>query len=378
MKELKLLQILPSLDSGGVEQGTVDVANYLASKGIQSFIASNGGRMFQLLDRHKVKHYSLPIHSKNIFEIIKNIKKIKKFIIDNDINVVHVRSRLPAWIIYLIPRKNFKTISTFHNIYGHQNYFKKKYNKAMGMVDKVIAISDFVKESINKIYQIKKNKIQVINRGVDTNFFDPNYNNEETYLNFLKEYNIAETKQIIVFPGRMTKWKGQIEFLKVIEILYERNNSIICYFVGDDKNEKYSKKLISAITDQKLEYCCKILGHLNKQNLRFLYKSANVIVSAPIEPEGFGRTISEGLSMSKIVLAYNYGGAYDQLKELDDFYKIEPFQTEQMVERIEKVFNFSSSVKSKMGKIARNHVVNNFSKDLMLKKYFASYMKIIK
>ena len=163
MKDLKLLQIVPSLESGGVEQGTVDVANYLASKRLNSFIISNGGKMLMQLDKKYVHHINLPLYSINIFTMFNKAKKIQNIIKNNNINLVHVRSRGPAWIVKFILNKKFKTVSTFHNVYGHQNFVKRYYNKALCKVDNIVAISEYVKSSIIDIYKINEITNYIIN-----------------------------------------------------------------------------------------------------------------------------------------------------------------------------------------------------------------------
>ena len=214
MKNFNLLQIIPSLDSGGAEQGTVDLANFIGEKNLGSFIVSNGGNMLRLLNRRKTSHFKLPVHSKNIFFVPLIANKLKKIISDKDINIVHVRSRFPAWHLQFIRNKKFRTVSTFHNVYRSQNLFKKIYNKVLSRVDYIVAISDFVKLKIINTYKINENKITVINRGVDIKFFNPKIDNEDNFINFFNKYNLSSEKKIILYPGRLTKWKGQINFLK--------------------------------------------------------------------------------------------------------------------------------------------------------------------
>ena len=376
MKELKLLQLIPSLKSGGVEQGTIDVANYIGSKGHKSLIVSNGGKMETLINRKNVKHIYLPVHTKNIIKIIQNSFKLKKIINDHQINIVHVRSRAPAWSLNFIRKKNFITVSTFHNIYGHNNFLKKFYNKGLSKADKIIAISNYVKQSIIDIYNIKSSKITVINRGVDTDFFKPTIENKDNYINFLSRFNITSEKKIILFPGRLTSWKGQIKFLDVIDKLKEKN--FVCYFVGDDKNKSYSKKLIIEIKKKKLDSTCRILGNLTRDELKLMYHTSDLIISAPNKPEGFGRTIAESLSMKKIVLGFSFGGVKDQFEKLDEFFSVTPLNYKEMEQKIAESLNFSQNKINKIVVNSRNHVINNYSKSLMLQKYYKFYNQVLK
>ena len=371
MKDLRLLQIVPSLESGGVEQGTIDVANFIADNGYNSFITSNGGRMLALINKKNIKHINLPVHSKNPLIMFKNIKQIENIIKMNHINLVHVRSRAPAWSLFYASKYGCKTVSTFHNVYSSENFLKKNYNIALGQVDYIVAISEFVKLTIIDTYKINEKKITVINRGIDTNFLNPEINDEDKFAEFILKFNIPSNKKIILFPGRLTQWKGQIKFLNIIESY--KDEQIIFYFIGDDKNISYYSKLINEINKRNLARNCKILGHLSKQNLKMIYKCADVIISAPLKPEGFCRTISESLAMKKIILSYNFGGAKDQLSGLDEIYKVTPHDHVEMKNKIDQVLKLSNEHQNNLGFISRRHVVDNFSKDRMLDNYLQFY-----
>ena len=375
MKNFNLLQIIPSLNSGGVEQGTIDVANFIGEKDLGSFIISNGGNMTTLLNRRKTTHFKLPIHSKNIFSMPFIVNKLNRIILDKHINIVHVRSRFPAWHLQFIRNKKFKTVSTFHNVYRSQNLFKKIYNKGLSKVDHIVAISDFVKSKITDTYNINENKVTVINRGVDIKFFDPMINDENYFINFLKKYHLSNEKKIILYPGRLTKWKGQIKFLKIMESY--KNNQIICYFAGDNKNKSYTSKLTNEINKRDLQQHCKIIGPLTKDDLKMMYKCADIVISAPLQPEGFGRTVSESLAMKKIILCYDYGGAKDQLNGLDKIYKVSPNDQIEMKNKIDKIIKLSKSYKDNLGSISRRHVIKNFSKEKMLEEYLNFYQNTV-
>ena len=375
MKNFNLLQIIPALESGGVEIGTIDLANFLAEKGIGSFVASKGGMMERYLNYKKTKHFHLPVHSKNFLKMPFVAKKLNKIVADYNINIVHVRSRAPAWLLQFMLKKNFKSISTFHNVYNSNNYFKKKYNLGLTKVDHIIAISDYVKFSIIKRYEIDERKITVINRGTDTNFLNPELINENEFHNFILKNNIPTDKKIILFPGRLTSWKGQLDFLKIIESY--KDDKMIFYFVGDDKNISYTTKFIKEIKKKNIDHKCKVLGNLTKENLKMIYQCADIVISAPLIPEGFGRTISESLAMKKIILSYNYGGAKNQLDNLDDIYKVTPNDQQEMKNKIDKVLKLSNEKKVNLGNASRQHVIDNFSTEKMLNKYLNFYRTII-
>ena len=221
MSSFNLVQIVPSLNSGGVERGTVDVANFLAEKKIKNFIITSGGNMIKELNDNFVHVHQLPVSSKNFFLYPSIGRKINKFIQANNINLVHVRSRGPAWIINLMSKNNVKTISTFHNVYGGNSLIKKIYNKGLSKMDHLIAISDYVKETVIQKYNITNKNISVINRGIDTEYFNKPINNDAKE-DFICKHQIDKSKKIILFPARLTRWKGQLEFVDVIKKLPQK------------------------------------------------------------------------------------------------------------------------------------------------------------
>jgi len=375
MKKINLMQILPSLDSGGVEQGTLDLANYIASLETENFILSNGGRMLSYLNKKYVKHYDMPVHSKNFLKMPFLAKKINKIIKDRNINILHIRSRAPAWLLPYINKKNLRTVSTFHNVYGHENFIKKFYNKALSKTDYIVAISNYVREEIIKNYQINPNKIKVINRGVDLDFYDGKPLDEKKLMNFLNQNYISPNYKTILYPGRLTEWKGQIQFLNIIEKL--KDKPYIFYFVGDNKNSNYTKNLIQQIKIKNLDNNCKIMGHFDKENLKMMYYCSDLVISMPLKPEGFGRIISESIAMNKIIIANNIGGAKNQLENLDDIYKIDTNESDKIVDKINFILETPLENFEKLKFQSREYIVNNFSKKQMLENYFNLYMDII-
>lgn len=374
MKKFNLMQILPSLRSGGVEQGTLDVANYLSSLDTQNYICSNGGNMLSNLNKKYTRHFELPVHSKNFLMMPFIAKKINRIVKDMDINILHFRSRAPSWLLPYINKYNLKTVSTFHNVYGNQNILKKIYNRQLGKVDKIVAISNYVKGEIIYNYNLNEKKITVINRGIDTDYFDNDLIDTKNLSTFIKKFDIKINKKIILYPGRLSGWKGQIEFLEVIE--YFKDQPIIFYFVGDDKNQSYLASLKKKINDKNLNVNCKILGHLDREHLKLMYSCCNLVISAPLKPEGFGRTISETLSMKKMILAYNIGGVQDQLKLLDKIYKVKNQDTNEMISKIKIALELNDNNILNLGNIARKHVMDNFSKNNMLKSYLNFYKEL--
>ena len=373
MSSFNLVQIVPSLESGGVERGVIDLANFLSQKKLSNHIISNGGSMLKNIDAKFTSHYNLPVNSKNFFMYPFIAKRISKYVSNNNINIVHIRSRGPAWISSFLSTNDIKTVSTFHNIYGGESFLKKFYNKKMAKVDYIIAISDYVKKEISNKYNIHSDRIIVINRGIDTDFFNDDINASDKK-KFLNKYNIPNSQKIFLYPGRITEWKGQYQFISEIEKINMKERVII--FAGDTSNISHTNLLKREIKNKNLTDKCKILGSLNDQDLKIAYSLSDLVLSLPIRPEGFGRTISETISMKKIVIAKNIGGVFDQLKDLDKIYKIEDRDMGQLSEKIEQIMQLKEDFKENLVKKGRDHVRNNFSLHNMVSNYFNFYEKI--
>jgi glycosyltransferase involved in cell wall biosynthesis len=349
------------------------VANFLAEKKIQNFIITTGGKMITELDGNFTHVHKLPVASKNFFAYPFIGRKINKFIKANNIDIVHVRSRGPAWMINLMAKNNIKTIATFHNVYGGNSYLKKMYNKGLSKMDHLVAISDYVKETIVNKYNLQPNNISVINRGVDTEYFNQPID-VGIKDNILKTHQIDTAKKIILFPARITSWKGQLEFIDVITKMDTQN--IIVLFAGDTKNESYTNLVRDKIEQNNLAGVCKILGSVNQNEMRSLYQIADLSVSFPLRAEGFGRTVSESLYSQTPVLAFDYGGVKNQLENLNEIYKVKPQDYQALPAKIEKLLSLSEVEKKEALEGVQLVIESNFSKINMVNKYLKLYESI--
>ena len=370
MSSFNVVQILPSLDSGGVERGTIELANYLSELKLKNNIISNGGRLINEINKNYTTHFELAVHSKNFFSYPTIANKLKKIIMDQNVNIVHVRSRAPAWILSFIKNKNFRTISTFHNVYSGNSYFKKIYNKQLSKVDQIVAISNYVKNEICTKYNLDSKKIKVINRGVDVKYF------EKQILDFeidklINKFQIDTSKKLILYPARLTSWKGQIEFLEIFNKM--KNDDFLLYFVGDTKNKSYTEKLQKKIQSLNLSHNCKIIGNLSRDDLKILYYLSSIIASFPLQAEGFGRIISEALIMKKKVLSFNYVVVRDQLEKLDDVYKVDPLKYSDIPVKLENILKLDDEKFFNLSSLSKEYISKSFSKSQMIKSYVDLY-----
>ncbi|MDR1026707.1 MAG: glycosyltransferase family 4 protein, partial [Lactobacillus sp.] len=302
-KEIVVLQVLPELNQGGVEQGTIQIAEYLNKNGIKNFVASQGGRWAYRLDKANVPHFTLPLKTKNIFKMRANTKALEKIIRENGVSIVHARSRAPAWSAYWAAKNTgVQFMTTFHGTYGLGPMgIKKLYNRVMTYGKKVVAISTHIRNHI--LSQYKKtdpNKVVLIHRCVDLDKFDPKKISQERIIKFVKEYSLPEDKPIILTIGRLTRWKGQHLVIDAASSIKDQN--FHCIFLGDDQGRvHYTEELKEAISKKGLEGRFTFISHTD--DVPALMQISSIVVVPSTDPEAFGRMTAEGQAMGKIVVA---------------------------------------------------------------------------
>ncbi len=371
-----VLQVLPELEHGGVELGTVEIATELQKRGIKNFVASAGGRMVYDLDRAKVPHLTLPLKSKNIFVMRRNAKKLEAFIKANGINIVHARSRAPAWSAYwAAKRAGVKFLTTFHGTYnlGFKG-IKKFYNRVMTYGQLVIAISNHIKKHILQNYKIDESKIRLIHRCVNTDNFSPEAVTQERMIKAIKDNNLPVDKPIITLAGRVTRWKGQHLLIEALSKL--KHQDFYCLIIGSDQGRvKYTEQLKALVRKYKLDAKVQFIGH--SFDIPALLMVSDIVLSTSIEPEAFGRAAIEGQAMGKIVLASNIGGSLENVIDGVSGKLFESNNVQSLANAIDWALGLSPQEKEKISKAAIKNVRDNFTKQLMCDKTISVYNELI-
>lgn len=378
----KIIQILPSLDNsgGGVERGSLDVAKKLAENGYDSYLMSSGGDMSEKYKHKGVKNIYLPLKKKSIFSILKLRSDFLKIISELKPDLVHIRSRWPANCFNGILKKlKIPIVTTYHGTYsGNKNYFKRNYNRAMVDGDKVIAISDFISKEILKFFPKEKKKIVVINRGIDTNYFDPQSINETRKLNAISSLGIHESPHIILLPGRLTRWKGHLVAIKSAKIIKNLRPDLNFVFliVGSHQNrESYKNILYKQVKRNGLE--SNIIFSGSMIDMPAIYTLADIVLSTSIEPEAFGRVSCEASSMTKPVIASNLGASKDIILNNKTGWLVNPNDEKDLAEKILEVLDLSQEKKDLVGSNARTRVKQNFNINSMLDKTLNLYEELL-
>lgn len=372
-----VLQVLPELEMGGVELGTVQIATEMANQGIKNFVASQGGRLVHELEKAKVKHLTLPLKSKNIFKMRANARALEKFIKDNGINIVHARSRAPAWSAYWAAKAaGVHFVTTFHGTYGLGPLgIKKVYNKVMTFGEKVIAISTHIKSHILKNYKkTPEENIVLIHRCVDTEKFSPETVSQERMINKVKEYHLPDDKPVLFLGGRITHWKGQHVLVEALSKM--KNKIFYCVIAGDEQGrDEYVKQLKELAKKHRLGNKLTIQGKVLDMPAAMMV--SNVVLSTAIEPEAFGRIAIEGQAMGKIVVASNIGGSLDSVIDGVTGKLYESSSAQALAEALDWALGLSEKEVAKISKAAMKNARENFSKQLMCDKTIKVYNEVL-
>jgi glycosyltransferase involved in cell wall biosynthesis len=380
--DLKVLQVIPKLGYGGAETGCYDIAHYLPENDCKSYLVTSGGELIKFIDKEKVKLIKLPVQSKNPLIILFNTIVLILIIMFHNISIVHARSRAPAWSSFFASKiTGRKFVTTFHGTYNFNNKIKKFYNSIMVRSDLVITGSNFIfshiKDNYSELLNIKK-KLLVIFRGINVDYFDPTTKTEAEEQKLIKSWKIEENKKIILLPGRLTKWKGQELFLEAINLVniqlgYEAFYAVI---LGSEQGrDLYKKKLIRLSEQYRMTNQVKFINHC--KDMALAYKVSNIVVSASIEPEAFGRVAVEAQAMEKLIIASNIGGSKETIIDEKTGYLFESNNAKSLSQKILLAINLDESALKTIGIEGRKNIVNKFNVEKMCFSTYSEYKKLI-
>tara|TARA_B110001450_G_scaffold240367_1_gene249069 strand:+ start:16 stop:1170 length:1155 start_codon:yes stop_codon:yes gene_type:complete len=379
---LKVLQVIPKLGYGGAETGCFDIAHYLPENNCESFVVTSGGDLIKFINKEKVKLIKLPVQSKNPLIILFNSIALIFIILFYNISIVHARSRAPAWSCFMATKiTGRKFVTTFHGTYNFDNKIKKFYNSIMVRSNLVIAGSNFIFSHIKNNYSEFlnfKNKLMVIFRGINVDYFDSTTKTDYEEQKLLKIWNIEENKKIILLPGRLTSWKGQELFLEAINLIniqlgYEAFYAVL---LGNDQGrDLYKKKLLRLSEQYRMTKQVKFIDHC--KDMALAYKVSDIVISASIKPESFGRVAIEAQAMEKMIIASNIGGSKETVIEEKTGYLFESNNPKSLSEKILKALNLDDTRLKMIGIEGRKNIVSKFNVEKMCFSTYSEYKKLI-
>jgi len=380
-KNKRILQIIPNMEIGGAERTVLEITSFLKDKEFSSLVLTSGGKLIGELEKENIEVIKLKIDKKNPYSIIKNFFLFIKIFREKKIDLVHVRSRAPAWsAIFAAKKIGIPVLTTWHGHVSNSSFIKKIYNSIMLKGDAVIANSAYTAERISKIYNIDLNKIDIISRGVNVESFEGSKFSNTEISNMKKIWSVDDNKIIILFPARLTRWKGHLVTIEAINLLKKEKffDQVVFLFAGEKAGaENYIKKLNSIITKFKLQENIKLVERI--ENMPLAYHAADIVLSPSIEPEPFGRIPIEAQAAGKTIIASDHGAVKDTIKNGNNFtgFKVKPNDPQALSIAIKQSIIMDKKDLTKMHERAISNVKNNFSLENMCKKTLEVYKRLL-
>ena len=358
-----VLQVLPALVTGGVERGTIDIALALQADGYRPLVASAGGPMIRELSRAGIEHIELPLDTKNILTMRKNADRLVELIQAEKVDIVHARSRAPAWsALWATERTGTRFVTTFHGTYNFKSPLKRYYNSVMTRADRVIAISEFIRRHIQDNYAMDGTKIRVIHRGIDQDLYSGEAVTAERLVRLSERWRLPDGVPVIMLPGRLSRWKGQTLLIRALAEMASR--PVRCLLVGDDQGrEAYTREVEDLAKRLGVDDCVHVAGPCD--DMPAALKLSDIVVSASTDPEAFGRVAVEGQAMGRLVVAPDHGAAPEQIIQDETGFLFRPGDAFDLANKLDHALELSPERRQKIGEASIQNATERFTKDRM-------------
>jgi len=377
---MKILQILPSLETGGVERGTVEMVQAVVAAGGDALVASAGGRMVAHVERAGGRHLPVPLLTKDPVNILINARRLARLMRRNSVDLVHARSRAPAWSAWLAARRlGIPFVTTWHGVYGEDFPGKHLYNSVMARGERVIAISRFVAEQVTAGYGVPPDRLRVVPRGVDTKLFDPGQVFGDRVHRLAQAWRVPEGARVVMLPARLTRWKGASMLLDAVAGLIRaeaEGEPIHCLLVGSDQGrDDFSRALEAQAGRLGIAARLRLCGHCDDMPAALML--ADVVVSASQKPEPFGRSIIEAQAMGRPVVAFGAGGAAETVQDEVTGFLVPPGDGAALGQAIGRALALSPSERDTLGYQARAAVLAGYTTAAMQAATLDIYREVI-
>jgi glycosyltransferase involved in cell wall biosynthesis len=353
-----ILQVVPALESGGVERGTVDIAQAIAAAGHTALVASAGGRMVPALERAGGRHITLALMTKDPLNIWLNSLALGRLLRRENVSLVHARSRAPAWSAYWAAhRAGVPFVTTWHGVYDQRLPGKRLYNSVMARGERVIAISRYVADRLRAL-RVPEGRIRLIPRGVDTALFDPEAVTGDRVHRLAQAWRLPPTAPVIMLPARLTRWKGAELLLDAVARLAGRDSFVV--FVG--AGERLAPALTRRAERLGLAGRVRLAGQCDDMAAALML--ADVVACPSLKPEPFGRTAIEAQALGRLVVAADHGGAAETVAE-GTGWRVPPCDPAALAEALDHALSLSRMDRFVIGAAARAHVLQHFTVQAM-------------
>jgi glycosyltransferase involved in cell wall biosynthesis len=358
-----IMQVLPALNSGGVEQGVVDINAAIVAAGGRSIVVSSGGKRVHEITRAGGTHIVLPVHSKNPLVMAANIVRLRKIIRKYGVDIVHACSRAPAWSAgRAVLGTRARYVTSCHSSHKITGALKKIYNSSVTKGERVIAVSHFLADELEKIYQVAPGKIRVIHRGLAVEKFHPNSVTPERLIKLAQQWRVPDGAPIVMLPGRISRIKGHVFLIDALQQLQQKD--VFCLFVGSDiGNKNYRQELEEYIESRGLGGSVRIVNTC--EDMPAAYMLSTVVVTPSLAPEGFGRIAVEAQAMGRPVIATDHGGSRETILRDETGWLVEPGDVQGLSRALHEALSLNADQRARLATRAMSHVLQRFTNEHM-------------
>ena len=371
---LVVLQVLPALETGGVERGTVEMAAAIAGAGGTALVASAGGRMVPEVEHAGGRHVTLPLRARTPLAIWRNAGRLASLIRAEGVRIVHARSRAPAWSAWWATRRTgARFVTTYHGVYNEDLPGKRRYNAVMARGERVIAISRYVADVLQARHGVDPARIRVIPRGVDPAVFDPTAVSAERVARLARAWRLPEGAPVVMLPARLTRWKGQTVLVEAMARLVRRD--AVCVLVGGG-DAGFARELEARAHAAGVAERVRLAGHCDDMPAALLL--ADAVVSASTDPEGFGRAVIEAQAMARPVIATDHGGAAETVEHGATGWRVPPGDPAALAAALDRALSLSPEGRRALGARARASVCARYTAAAMQAATLDVYREVLR
>ena len=370
-----VLQVLPALGGGGVERGTVEMAAAITQAGGTALVASAGGRMAPLVERAGGRNILLPLDRRAPHAIWRNAGRLAEVIGREGVDIVHARSRAPAWSAWLATRRTgAHFVTTYHGAYNEDLPFKRRYNAVMAQGEIVIAISDFIAGLIATRHGTDPARIRVIPRGVDTAIFNPDAVTPERVIRLARAWRLPDGQPTVVLPGRLTRWKGQTVLIEALARM-DRQDAVAVFVGSDQGRHRYAAELSALAHRLGVAERVRIVGDCEDMPAAMML--SDVVVNASTDPEAFGRVVIEAQAMARPVIASDHGGAAETVEPDVTGWRVPPGDAGVLAQALDHALALTDAQRETLGAQARAAVLSRYTVRALQAATLAVYAELL-
>jgi glycosyltransferase involved in cell wall biosynthesis len=374
-RRVKILHVLPKLDTGGAERVVVEIAEAITRAGQIALIACEPGPLAQAALRAGAEIIDMPLATKSPFAMRRNAGRLARLIRERRIDLVHAHSRAPAWsALWATQRTNTPFVTTYHGAYNENAPLKRRYNAVMAGGARVIAVSHFIAKMVRERHGVGDDRLRIIQGGVDPVKFDPAAVMGDRVSRLAREWRLDMGAPTIMLPGRLTAWKGQK--LMITALAASRHDSAVLVLVGGAQGrDAYAQSLIDHAESLGVADRLRLVGHTEDMPAALML--ADVVVNASTDPEAFGRTIVEAQAMGRVVIAGNHGGAGETIADGETGFLVPPGNAAALAQAVDAALDMSADDRVAFGQHVRARVCETYSVAAMQEAVLAVYAELL-